>query len=147
VTVVAGGIEAVLRECFPHDEKACCYRRDRGIPQKAASGAIAAYAMGVQPFEVLALLDNTGVASGECGLLFTPQRMFYHSESARKAGQVPYWQMQGAEDVSRGDNRVISLKLNSGTAVPIEYEVARNHGAALLELFQRIARLGLKPGW
>ena len=137
----ASGIEALLRELFPHDEKACCYRRDRGIPHKALAGAAAAYALGVQPADVLALFDNTGVLSGECGVLFTPQRMYYHSETARKAGQLAYGQIQAAEDDSRGDSRVITLRTTSGAYVPIEYEVARNHGPALLELFRRISAM------
>lgn len=137
-----GRIEALLRELFPHDVKACCYRRDGGIPNKALAGATSVYAMGVQPAQVLALFDNTGVLSGECGLLFTPQRLYYHSESSRKAGQIPYAQIRSAEDDSRGDSRVILLRTISGATIPIEYEVARNHGAALLELFRRISATG-----
>ncbi len=109
-------MEALIRELIPHAPQWGLFVAPE-IPEDRLRGALADYAHGVAPHEVLALYDATWMGTGRDGAVFLRDRFIFQNMDLEPPQTVLYEDLVGVELKRRllGGRR-IELQVNRGRA-------------------------------
>ncbi len=109
-------MEALVRELIPHAPQWGLFVAPE-IPENRLRGALASYAQGVAPHEVLALYDATWLGTGRDGAVFLQDRFVFQNLNLEPPQTVHYEDVVGVELKRRllGGRR-IELQVNRGRA-------------------------------
>ncbi|WP_397547481.1 hypothetical protein ABUL39_03725 [Rhodothermus marinus] len=109
-------MEELIRELIPHAPQWGLFVAPE-IPEDRLRGALADYAQGVAPHEVLALYDATWMGTGRDGAVFLRDRFVFQNLDLEPPQTVRYEDLVGVELKRRllGGRRIV-LQVNRGRA-------------------------------
>jgi hypothetical protein len=128
--------ESLLTRVVPHDPQNQWYLSPN-IPQKKLDRAIRKYASGLQPGDVLALMDGTVFGSAHIGVLLTTEGLHYRRSG--KGGAIRWSEISEAKSVGSAE---IDITTTQGSRLRISCGVGLLVRDRLQKLVNLVAHRG-----